>query len=101
MSTPYDARQGRTATKKIKHHTAEVSKRLRVPLNQKQFDAIVSFAFSVGINAFQETNVLTRLNARDYPGAAEALLLWVYAGGRPARHLIARRKEEHQQFLSV
>ncbi|MGP3127901.1 glycoside hydrolase family protein [Serratia marcescens] len=37
----------------MKHHTVEVLKQLRVQLNQKQFDAMVSFAFSVGVNAFQ------------------------------------------------
>jgi hypothetical protein len=37
-----------------------------VPLNQQQFDALVSFTFNVGTGAFSGSTLLTRLNAGEY-----------------------------------
>ncbi len=46
---------------------------VRVPLNQHQFDALASFAFSVGIERFLASRVLDRVNAGALGEAAEAL----------------------------
>ncbi|MBL0967960.1 MAG: glycoside hydrolase family protein [Brevundimonas sp.] len=46
------------------------------PLNQHQFDALASFAISVGVEAFLQSDVLGRLNS-GHPGeAADALIDW-------------------------
>jgi len=46
------------------------------PLTQSQFDALVSFAFSVGLDAFAESQVLRRVNSADYVAAACAMDAW-------------------------
>ncbi len=46
------------------------------PLTQTQFDALVSFAFSVGAEAFGRSQVLRRVNASDYVSAACAMDAW-------------------------
>lgn len=46
------------------------------PLTQTQFDALVSFAFSVGAEAFGKSQVLRRVNAGDYVSAACAMDAW-------------------------
>lgn len=46
------------------------------PLTQSQFDALVSFAFSVGAEAFGRSQVLRRVNAGDYVSAACAMDAW-------------------------
>jgi lysozyme len=46
------------------------------PLTQTQFDALVSFAFSVGPDAFATSQVLRRVNAGDYVSAACAMDAW-------------------------
>ncbi len=46
------------------------------PLTQTQFDALVSFAFSVGAEAFERSQVLRRVNAGDYVSAACAMDAW-------------------------
>ena len=46
------------------------------PLTQTQFDALVSFAFSVGAEAFGKSQVLRRVNASDYVSAACAMDAW-------------------------
>ena len=49
---------------------------VQAPLNQHQFDALASFAFSVGVDRFTTSDVLARLNAGASDEAAEALLAW-------------------------
>lgn len=46
------------------------------PLAQTQFDALVSFAFSVGAEGFGRSQVLRRVNAGDYVSAACAMDAW-------------------------
>lgn len=46
------------------------------PLTQTQYDALVSFAFSVGAEAFGRSQVLRRTNAGDYVAAACAMDAW-------------------------
>lgn len=46
---------------------------VRVPLNQHQFDALASFAFSIGVDRFLESRVLDRVNAGALGEAADAL----------------------------
>ncbi|QTC89807.1 lysozyme [Brevundimonas goettingensis] len=45
-------------------------------LNQHQFDALASFAFSVGVDRFQSSDVLSRLNAGFAGEAADAMIGW-------------------------
>lgn len=46
------------------------------PLTQTQFDALVSFAFSVGGEAFGKSQVLRRVNAGEWVAAACAMDAW-------------------------
>ncbi|MFN7129672.1 MAG: glycoside hydrolase family protein [Brevundimonas sp.] len=56
---------------------AQTVKAVQAPLNQHQFDALASFAFSVGVDRFKTSNVLARLNAGAPLEAADALMSWV------------------------
>jgi lysozyme len=47
-----------------------------VALTDSQFDALVSFAFSIGLPAFERSEVLRRLNAGEQVAAATAMDLW-------------------------
>jgi lysozyme len=75
----------------------DVNRLVKVPLSQNQFDALVSFHFNTG--GLGRSSVLTRLNLRDYPGAANALLLWNRAGGQVLKGLVTRRQQERALFL--
>ncbi len=81
--------------------TAEkgVSSAVAVPLNQNQFDALVSFVFNVGVHAFMNSTCLRLLNMRDYEGAANEMLRWWHTPGSEDG-LKRRRKEEHDVFLT-
>lgn len=53
-----------------------VNARVTQTLTQSQFDALVSFAFSIGIEAFEKSQVLRRVNAGDFVAAACAMDAW-------------------------
>jgi GH24 family phage-related lysozyme (muramidase) len=55
---------------------ALVHEKTSQPLTQAQFDALVSFAFSVGEAAFESSQVLRRVNAGEFVAAACALDAW-------------------------
>lgn len=71
----------------------------KVPLNQNQFDALVSFVFNCGGGAYKTSTMLKKLNAGDYEGAANELPRWVYASGKKLPGLVARRNRERALFL--
>jgi GH24 family phage-related lysozyme (muramidase) len=75
-----------------------VANAVTVPLNQNQYDALTSLAYNIGTGAFQRSTLLRRLNAGDYPGAAEQFGVWVRSGGADSPGLIARRAAERRLF---
>lgn len=53
-----------------------VTETVTVALTQSQFDALVSFAFSLGAEAFAKSQVLRRVNAGEFIAAAYAMEAW-------------------------
>ncbi|WP_010117761.1 lysozyme [Acinetobacter sp. P8-3-8] len=71
---------------------------VKVPLNQNQYDALVSLAYNIGVSAFLNSTLLKKLNAKDYKGAAEQFDRWNRAGGKVMRGLTNRRAKERKLF---
>lgn len=78
---------------------AQVSSLVKVPLNQNQFDALVSFQFNTG--ALSRSTSLKLLNKKDYAGAAQALLAYNRGNGQVLAGLTRRRKAEKDLFLKT
>lgn len=77
-----------------------VNQLVTVPLNQNQYDSLVSFAFNIGVGAFKSSTLLEVLNQGKYDLAAKEFLRWIYASGRRNQGLINRRKAEKELFKS-
>ena len=77
-----------------------VTRAVRVPINENQFAALVSFAYNVGSGALNSSTLLRKLNAGDTFGAANEFLRWNRAGGRVLAGLTRRREAERSLFLS-
>lgn len=77
---------------------AAINSLVTAPLNQNQFDALVSLVYNIGIPAFQASTLLKDLNAGDYSGAAQQFGAWIYAGGQIVAALQTRRAQEQALF---
>lgn len=80
-----------------------------VPLYQHEFDAYIDLSYNIGSTAFCSSTLVKRLNAGDYPGACNAILMWRKAGdvdcsapgNKTCSGLWARRKRLRQQCLGA
>ena len=83
--------------KKFEH---AVNDAVNIPLNQNQFDALVSLTYNIGAAAFSKSTLVKKLNAGDIRGAADQFDVWVNAGGKRMQGLVNRRAKEKALFLS-
>lgn len=100
---------GMTKTKKecvyllqteIDKFTEGILKLYSGPLTQGELDAYVSFAYNVGLGAFERSTLLAKLRSGDRIGACNELKRWVYAKGQKLPGLVARRGAENKTCLS-
>ena len=71
-----------------------VNDRVIVPLTQNQFDALVSFAFNVGAEAFRKSTLVRVLNQGQYDQVPTQLRRWVRDNGSVVPGLVNRREKE-------
>lgn len=75
-----------------------LNERAPASLNQHQFDALASFAISVGVERFLASDVLQRLNEGRSVQAADALIGWPETPSPDAR--LRRRAAERALFVA-
>lgn len=56
-----------------------------VPVTMYEHFAYLHFGWNVGISAFCNSTLANKLRARDYRGACDQMLRWVYTKGRDCR----------------
>lgn len=81
----------------------ELNKAIKVELSDRQFSALVSLAFNVGVKQIQDSTLVKKINLGDCAGAANEFLRWDKAnvGGKLVQlpGLTRRRQAEKQLFL--
>ncbi len=77
-----------------------VKKLITAPINQNQFDALVSFTYNLGAGALQRSTLRSKVNRLEHELAACEFLKWIYASGRKLSGLVARRRAEAEIYLS-
>ena len=83
----------------LKEHEAAV-RRLNVARTQGQFDALVSFAFNLGIGRLQRSTLLKTIrNGGSKAQIQREFKRWVFAGGKPLQGLVKRREWEGRRFF--
>lgn len=74
-------------------------------ITQNGFDALVSFTFNIGVNAFRNSTLLRKLNEKRTHNAncdlqiANEFLRWNKSNGKILRGLCVRRRKERRLFL--
>lgn len=86
--------------KDLKQFEVGVSTSVKVALTQNQFDALVSFAFNLGMSNLNSSTLLKKLNAGDITGASNEFVRWNKAGNKVLAGLTRRRMAEKELFLS-
>lgn len=76
----------------------EVLSAIDVPVTPEQLSALTSFAYNVGLEAFRTSTLLSKLNAKDYYGAANQFPRWSYDNGKLVPGLRIRRMKEKALF---
>lgn len=84
----------------LKTFESAVNSLVKVPINQNQFDSLVSFSFNVGTGALKDSTLLKRINARaSEKEIYDQFIRYKYAGGKVVQGLLNRRIEEAKLFL--
>ena len=75
-------------------------RRLKVARTQGQFDALVSFAFNVGIGRLMRSALLRVIREGGSKSAiTREFKRWVYGGGKKLKGLELRREWEAKRFF--
>ncbi len=84
-----------------------VNRLVTVPVNQNQFDALVSFAYNVGLDidtdntpeGLGDSTLLKYVNQRKFVLADGEFLKWNKSGGAVSLGLVRRRRAERELFM--
>ena len=90
----------RRLARELESYEAAVSRACTNEPNQNEFDALVCFAFNVGIGGMRKSSVIKAHNRGDHQAAARAFQLWNKAGGVVYAGLTRRRAAEAALYLT-
>lgn len=89
----------------VKECEEAIKSNVTVPLNQTQFDVLVSWTFNCGVGALKSSTLLKKLNKKQYSEVANEILKWVNVtiNGKKAQSqgLLNRRLAEAQLWLDT
>lgn len=81
----------------LKNYELTVYSNTRDDINQNQFDSLVSFTYNVGQQAFKNSTLVKRINARSSDQSIEnAFMMW----NKP-KEIIGRRKKEVKLYFTT
>lgn len=78
-----------------------VQRIIKKELTQNQFDALVSFAYNLGLENLKKSTLAKLINQDKIKEAANQFERWVYANGVKLNGLIRRRKAEKELFTRI
>jgi lysozyme len=87
-----------------------LSKMVKVPLEQNEWDALCDFVFNIGSGNFETSTCLAKLNVGDKGGAIESICYlgsddkyhgWVIVAGEVSSWQVRRRQAEQALFRTL
>lgn len=85
----------------VQRFEPDIDRLVKAPLNQGQWDALMSFVYNLGAANLESSKLLKLLNQKDYAGAADQFPRWNKAGGQVLQGLVRRRAAERGMFLGI
>lgn len=83
----------------VQRFEPEVERLITSPLNQNQWDALISFTYNLGAANLESSTLRRLINGGNYASAAEQFPRWNKAGGKVLAGLVRRRAAERDLFL--
>lgn len=85
----------------LKVYENQVASLVRKPINQNQFDALVSFTYNLGATNLGKSTLLKKVNVNpNDPTIRQEFEKWNRAGGKVLNGLTKRRKDEAALYFS-
>lgn len=85
----------------VKNFAVGVAEKINKEINRKQFVALTSLAYNIGLGAFGKSTLLRKVNENpNDPSIKDEFMKWVFAGGRKIEGLENRRKIESNLYFS-
>lgn len=84
--------------KDLKYFEDGVNRLVKINVTQCEYDALVSFAYNVGLGGLEDSTLLRKLNAKDIDGASAEFPKWNKQGGVVMPGLTKRRLDERRIF---
>lgn len=79
-----------------------VSKMVTSKITQNQFNALVSFAYNLGLGSLRGSTLLKKVNInQNDPTISDEFMKWIFAGKKQLKGLILRRTEESNIYYKV
>lgn len=72
---------------------------VKVPLTQNQYNALCSFVFNIGVNAFINSTLLKKLNQKEYNEIPTQMRRWIFDDGKIIKGLVNRRESDIKLWL--
>ena len=82
-----------------KEFSEKIKPFIKVKINDDMFSSFVSLAYNIGYNAFKNSTLLRKVNAKDFIGASNQFKAWNKSSGKIMSGLIRRRESEKNLFL--
>jgi len=77
-----------------------IDRYVHVELTQNQYDALTSFVYNIGADAFFNSTMLKFLNDKNFIKAAGEFHKWCHIEGHISEGLVCRRSDEKHIFMS-
>ncbi|RAR75682.1 lysozyme [Flavobacterium aciduliphilum] len=85
----------------LSHYEDGVNRYVQKRIHQNQFDALVSFAYNLGLEALRGSTLLKKVNqSPSDPTIKNEFLKWVHSNGKILPGLVVRRTEEAALYFS-
>lgn len=78
------------------------AERIKLNVNQNQFDALVSFAYNVGIGTFNSSTLKKKVTAYpNDPTIRDEFMKWTKSNGKELGGLVRRRESEANLYFKI